>query len=509
VCKAGKDSKLFDRNYGSAQDEEASAVIALPDGFALGGFGCVTGGNEDLLLTRTDLGGNLLWQKAYGTSAAERTPHEAGLCRPAVGDGFALAGYRVVALGSSGAEVVDGLAVRTDDAGKEVWQKQLGGAQNDLFFTCTANADGSLMFAGQTNSKGGGESDAWLVRLDSGGGEVYDFSFGTALADRFVIALPVGDGGRLGVGVRTVAAGDGEMWAVRIEPTGKQFWSLTYGKGASYETVHDAVMLPDGGFVLGGGTNHGGDWNAYFVHIDAAGTKLWDKPLTVAKHDFVFDLMLRPDGRVVYTDAAGWLNNSLTEGDGYLGLFDDKGGFYWHRTYESATPDQLRQAAWVGDGTMALAGHKPGLGGKRDVRLMRVDVNGAPNCTASGGCDKAPGCDDGNPCALDQCDAVLGCKNSPAQDGIACEAGACSVLDTCSAGKCVAPGKARQFVTAFGATADDELAAVVERPGGYTLLGRTGQSPHHDLQLTKLDAAGKILAQYNVGGPVTNRSAAT
>ena len=59
-------------------------------------------------------------------------------------------------------------------------------------------------------------------------------------------------------------------------------------------------------------------------------------------------------------------------------------------------------------------------------------------CTAAGACLGATlGCDDGNPCTEDTCDALLGCRHAPVAPGTACEDGnACTTVDTCVAGVC-------------------------------------------------------------------------
>jgi hypothetical protein len=64
--------------------------------------------------------------------------------------------------------------------------------------------------------------------------------------------------------------------------------------------------------------------------------------------------------------------------------------------------------------------------------------NGAETCQA-GSCSAGtpPNCDDGNPCTADSCDPVLGCENPPVTDGTACaDADLCNGDETCQAGVC-------------------------------------------------------------------------
>ncbi|MDO8526165.1 MAG: DUF4215 domain-containing protein, partial [Deltaproteobacteria bacterium] len=61
-------------------------------------------------------------------------------------------------------------------------------------------------------------------------------------------------------------------------------------------------------------------------------------------------------------------------------------------------------------------------------------------CGTTGTCSGTGiNCDDGNPCTVDTCDAILGCAHTPATDGTGCDDGnACNGLAFCSAGACQA-----------------------------------------------------------------------
>jgi MYXO-CTERM domain-containing protein len=67
--------------------------------------------------------------------------------------------------------------------------------------------------------------------------------------------------------------------------------------------------------------------------------------------------------------------------------------------------------------------------------------NGLETCWG-GVCTTTPTeCDDGNPCTADSCQAGVGCRNTPVQDGLPCPDGdACNGEEVCQAGACRAPG---------------------------------------------------------------------
>lgn len=83
-----------------------------------------------------------------------------------------------------------------------------------------------------------------------------------------------------------------------------------------------------------------------------------------------------------------------------------------------------------------------------DAPLQFCDDGDA--CTSTSTCQtgacKGTGnvsCDDKNPCTVDTCDKLTGCKNTPSTDGTKCDDGkVCSENDACAAGACVGKAKA-------------------------------------------------------------------
>ena len=144
---------LWDQTYGTASDDAANAIVALPDGYALAG----RTGTYDFYLVRTDLNGVKLWDRTYATAT---TDIAYGLV--ALGDGFALTG----STGSSGAE--NYWLVRTDAQGNKIWDKKYGGSGSDSGYGIAALSDGFALI-GSSDSKGAGLLDAWLIRTDSYG----------------------------------------------------------------------------------------------------------------------------------------------------------------------------------------------------------------------------------------------------------------------------------------------------------------------------------------------------
>ena len=160
---------------------------------------------------------------------------------------------------------------------------------------------------------------------------------------------------------------------------------------------------------------------------------------------------------------------------------------------------------------VAQAGDSADAAAVVDVADVALDVPSA--CTPGG-------CVDGNPCTDDECDPVVGCKNTPNTAG--CDGGdGCTVGDVCAGGKC-AVGKAKLFGKVYGGAAgvngsaeNYAYAITVLSDGGFAMAGSTksttlpgGQKSvgGEDFWFVRTDAAGQLLWNVTYGGSLNDRA---
>lgn len=81
---------------------------------------------------------------------------------------------------------------KIDVNGKLVWQKTLGGSDNEYAYDIKGTPDGGFFVAGFTSSSmsgdvglshSAGKADAWLVKLDADGGLLWEHSYGGVKSD--------------------------------------------------------------------------------------------------------------------------------------------------------------------------------------------------------------------------------------------------------------------------------------------------------------------------------------
>ena len=162
----------WNQSYEGTGDDYAHALVQTVDGgYALAGWTDSFGaGNRDALLVKTDGSGNMMFNKTYGGAGGD---YARALVQTVIPGGYAIAGYT----NSSGAGDFDFWLVRTDIYGNIVFNKTYGGASWD-YAMALVQTGGSFVMAGYTSSFGNYNVDAWLVKTDGSGNMLWNMTYG-------------------------------------------------------------------------------------------------------------------------------------------------------------------------------------------------------------------------------------------------------------------------------------------------------------------------------------------
>jgi hypothetical protein len=266
----------FEKVFGGPSLDRGIFVSPLTDGgyVAVGYTTSFGNGLEDVYLVRTDAHGELVWSKTYGGVGWDNgwSVHE-------LEDGFILAGFT----SSFGAGSWDFYLIKTDPDGDTLWTRTYGGAASDRCWALVPTSDGGFILAGETTSFGAGQEDFYVVRVDSTGTELWSKTYGGTLGDRcFSLAL-ADDGGYMLAGqTYSEGAGNRDAYIVKIDSVGTLEWSRTFGGPAS-DVAHYVAGTTGEGFLVTGYTTSfapAGD-DPYLIHIDKLGDTLWTRVLSM------------------------------------------------------------------------------------------------------------------------------------------------------------------------------------------------------------------------------------
>jgi len=219
--------------YGGTSDECAYALVQTNDGgYALAGITNSFGaGNWDFCLFRSDPNGNQLWNKTFGgidrdiARALVKTDDE----------GYAIAGY--TASFTSGDE--DFWLVKTDLFGNMQWNKTYGGLGNERACDLVMASGEGYVIAGWTDSFGFSK-DFWLIKTDLNGNIEWNQTYGGIVDDVALGVVHTVDYGYAIVGWTTSLGCGGDVWLVKAGPTSFEtyFYAETFllagGQGGLY-----------------------------------------------------------------------------------------------------------------------------------------------------------------------------------------------------------------------------------------------------------------------------------
>lgn len=322
LAKVDADGQVqWTRSYDDLSEFEniGAALVTLPDGYAIAGR-AGTNGEFDSFLIRTDLDGNVIFQRTYDAGDDDRAHALA-----ATSDGgFILAGQAW--FGDDLFGNYDMYVVKTDGNGNVQWTQTFEyddgfGAGADIAFDVIEVSTGGYAICGYTQSS---VWDGWVIRTDELGVPIWDRLYAGGRSDELTSIRELDDGGFILGGLYATGGSDVDLALVRTDSMGMPIWTRTFGERGSDDQAQCVRPLPDGGFILAGFTSSygAGSWDMYLVRTDASGNEIWSTPHGGASDDRVWGVAVGRD-RIV---AAGWAwSFGAGQGDMHLVAFDDPG----------------------------------------------------------------------------------------------------------------------------------------------------------------------------------------
>jgi len=199
----GSGNILWQHCYGGSMGESSGIIEQTADGgFIFTCFSSSNDGDVshnlsgDYWLVKLNPSGNISWQKCFGGNGGE-TPY--GLVQ--LTDGYVIAGVSfsddafVHNQGSA-----DCWIIKTDLSGNLVWQKNYGGSEFEIANAITKAADGGFFIAAESKSSDGdlcknyGLEDYWIFKLNSTGDLQWQKSFGGTIGDHPQNIIEAADG---------------------------------------------------------------------------------------------------------------------------------------------------------------------------------------------------------------------------------------------------------------------------------------------------------------------------
>jgi hypothetical protein len=206
-------------------------------------------GLNDVLLYKTDSTGNFMWCKSYGGSAADNVVKVLEL----PDHGYAFTGTTE----SFGAGLADMFFIRTDMNGDTLFTRIYGTADGESAKSVAITNDGGYIICGKSSAMIAGELviQSILTRVNSAGNILWTKLYGDTLFQEAQSVAETADHGFIVCGSRDFTSnGNYDILLFKTDSMGVLQWSKTYG-GDHGEGSYAIHLLADGSYVLSGYTN--------------------------------------------------------------------------------------------------------------------------------------------------------------------------------------------------------------------------------------------------------------
>jgi len=310
----------------------------------------------------------LEWQRIFGEDSTDR----AYSVQQTLDGGFIYAGETR----SFSAQATDAILVRTGSMGIPDWHGLYGGSGFEVAYEVQEVSEGGFVSIGFTSSLGAGNTDAYLVRVNSQGDTLWTHTYGGPSIEVARSGRQTSDGGYILAGFSCPEFGDPEcVYLVKTDNSGDTMWTRTY-RGPSDLEIWSVRQTSNGGYILAGFTRFeiSIGYDFFLMRTNGTGDSLWTRTYGGPNIEWGWAVRETEDGGFVM--AGSTESYGAGESDIYVIRTDSVGDTIWSRTYGGGAGEEARALLITSDGGYVLAGSTTSLGAE-DMDLFVVRANSA------------------------------------------------------------------------------------------------------------------------------------
>lgn len=255
---------IWERTYSSNGNEYAAGLAVLPNGrLVVAGVPRDSGRKRSKIrLVKISTTGNISWELTFDKAIADRFGALATLP-----DG----GLVVATSTTYKRDHHDLWILRLNRSGKQVWGNAFGGQRNEYADAIVSLNDGGFLVAGRIEGDRGSSDEIQIIKLDRSGNPVWERIFSGIESDGVKSLAVLPDGTIVAAGrTRSGGAGDYDAWLLKLDSLGNQIWETSFG-GNKNQQANALGVFPDGGLVVVGTTDSkgAGKQDLWLVRLDS------------------------------------------------------------------------------------------------------------------------------------------------------------------------------------------------------------------------------------------------
>ena len=267
--------------------------------------------------------------------------------------------------------------IKTNEYGNEEWNHSYGGNDYDLCNSLDKTIDNGFILLGSTKSYGNGDTNIWLIKINSNGNEEWNKIFETSGCDNGYSVKQVADNGFIITGtIESIGRASTDISLIKTDSQGNMEWNKTFG-GSDFDYGFSVDQTNDEGYIIAGSTESFGygDYDVWLIKTDSQGNEEWNKTfggIDTDESNYVFQTF---DGGYILT------GNTRSYGNGSYDVWliktDSQGNEEWNKTFGGISSDYGYSVYQTNDEGFIITGLTSSFGnGGSDVWLIKTDSQG-------------------------------------------------------------------------------------------------------------------------------------
>ena len=254
----------------------------------------------------------------------------------------------------------------------------IGGIGIDKAEEIIATADGGYVVVGSTTSNTSGNTDVYLLKLDSQINVVWSWAMGGNNNDWGYAVKETFDKGFIIASTTNSfdVNGDYNARLIKTDSLGVIQWHKVYG-GNDWDLVYDVVQTADSGFAFCGETynNTNGESDVYIVKTNLLGDTLWTKTIGGTLVDRGNSIMETTDSSIV---VAGMTTTTTDSVQMYMIKLTATGNLIWDIAFGAAGYEEANVVIETANGDYVLGGVTTSFtpNNDKDFYMIRTDSSG-------------------------------------------------------------------------------------------------------------------------------------
>ena len=260
---------LWAKTIGGQKDDSGYSIQqTLDKGYIITGYTESFGaGFSDIFVVKLDSSGNLLWAKTIGGKGYDY----GNSIQQTLDRGYIITGET----SNSGSKYfLDIFVVKLDSSGNLLWAKTIGEISYDDYSNSVYETlDGGYIIAGHTFGFGAGNFDVFIIKLDASGSFSWAKTIGGPEKDESYSIQQTLDGGYIIVGeTESFGVGESDIFVVKLDSSGNLLWAKTIG-GPEKDESYSIQQTSDGGYIIVGDTSSikKRNYDIFVIKLDSSG----------------------------------------------------------------------------------------------------------------------------------------------------------------------------------------------------------------------------------------------